>query len=57
MSTELEGQPDSVIDPLAGFSPRESADFAGYLKRVIENTSAGAPEVWTLSETIEQPPA
>lgn len=32
---------------LAGFSPHEIAEFADYLKRVINNTSAGSPDVWT----------
>jgi 3-hydroxy-9,10-secoandrosta-1,3,5(10)-triene-9,17-dione monooxygenase reductase component len=36
---------------LTGFSPRETAELAGYLKRVIANTNAGAPDVWTQSTT------
>ena len=42
---------------LTGFTAREIAEFAGYLRRVIHNTNAGAPEVWTLSEKIEKPAA
>jgi len=32
---------------LAGFAPEEIAEFAGYLKRVIANTGAGSPDVWS----------
>lgn len=35
---------------LAGFSPREISDFAGYLRRVIMNTNSGSPEIWALAE-------
>jgi 3-hydroxy-9,10-secoandrosta-1,3,5(10)-triene-9,17-dione monooxygenase reductase component len=31
---------------LAGFAPEEIAEFAGYLKRVIDNTNAGSPDIW-----------
>jgi 3-hydroxy-9,10-secoandrosta-1,3,5(10)-triene-9,17-dione monooxygenase reductase component len=31
---------------LAGFAPREIADLAGYLRRVMANTDTGSPEVW-----------
>jgi len=40
---------------LGGFTPREIAEFAGYLKRVIHNTNAGTPDVWTYSDTVERP--
>jgi DNA-binding MarR family transcriptional regulator len=36
---------------LAGFAPREIADFAGYLRRVIANTGSGSPEVWARAES------
>lgn len=32
---------------LTGFTPREIAEFAGYLRRVVQNTNAGTPDVWT----------
>jgi len=35
---------------LAGFSPREIAELGGYLRRVIQNTNAGSPDVWTYSD-------
>ena len=35
---------------LAGFSAREIAEFGGYLRRVIQNTNAGSPDVWTYSD-------
>ena len=38
---------------LAGFNPREIAEFAGYLKRVVHNTNAGTPDVWTCSDKPE----
>lgn len=34
-----------------GFSPREIAELAGYLKRVIQNTAAGTPDVWTYQKS------
>lgn len=34
---------------LTGFTAREIAEFGGYLKRVIANTNAGAPDVWMYS--------
>jgi 3-hydroxy-9,10-secoandrosta-1,3,5(10)-triene-9,17-dione monooxygenase reductase component len=36
---------------LAAFTPREIAEFGGYLKRVIANTDLGAPDVWTYSSS------
>ena len=36
---------------LAGFAPREIADFAGYLRRVIANTGSGSPDVWARAES------
>ena len=32
---------------LSGFSAPEIVEFCGYLKRVIANTDAGTPDVWT----------
>ena len=32
---------------LTGFTAREIAEFAGFLRRVVHNTNAGTPEVWT----------
>jgi 3-hydroxy-9,10-secoandrosta-1,3,5(10)-triene-9,17-dione monooxygenase reductase component len=32
---------------LRGFAPQEIADFAGYIKRLIANTSAGTTDVWS----------
>jgi 3-hydroxy-9,10-secoandrosta-1,3,5(10)-triene-9,17-dione monooxygenase reductase component len=32
---------------LTGFNPREIAEFAAYLRRIIQNTNAGSPDVWT----------
>ncbi len=32
---------------LSGFSAHEIAELCGYLKRVIANTDAGTPDVWT----------
>jgi len=32
---------------LRGFAPQEIADFAGYIKRLIENTSSTPADVWT----------
>jgi 3-hydroxy-9,10-secoandrosta-1,3,5(10)-triene-9,17-dione monooxygenase reductase component len=32
---------------LRGFAPQEIADFAGYIKRLIANTCASTPDVWT----------
>lgn len=32
---------------LTGFSAREIAEFGGYLRRLIQNTNAGTPDVWT----------
>ena len=32
---------------LRGFAPQEIADFAGYIKRLIENTSSSTADVWT----------
>ena len=32
---------------LTGFTPGEIAEFAGYLRRVVQNTNAGTPDVWT----------
>jgi len=32
---------------LSGFSAREVAEFGGYLRRVIQNTNADTPDVWT----------
>jgi 3-hydroxy-9,10-secoandrosta-1,3,5(10)-triene-9,17-dione monooxygenase reductase component len=40
---------------LGGFSAREIAEFGGYLRRVIQNTNAGAPDVWTYSEHHSNP--
>jgi hypothetical protein len=42
---------------LTGFTPREIAEFAGYLRQVIRNTNTGNPEEWTLFEKIERLPA
>lgn len=42
---------------LTGFSAREIAEFGGYLKRVIQNTNAGTPDVWTYSDIVANPPA
>ncbi len=38
---------------LTGFSPRETAELAGYLRRVIANTNVGTPDVWTSSGALE----
>ncbi|HEX8758036.1 MAG TPA: hypothetical protein VF745_16995 [Steroidobacteraceae bacterium] len=35
---------------LAGFSPREIADFVANLRRVIMNTNPGSPEIRALAE-------
>ena len=35
---------------LAGFSAREITELGGYLRRVIQNTNAGSPDVWTYSD-------
>jgi 3-hydroxy-9,10-secoandrosta-1,3,5(10)-triene-9,17-dione monooxygenase reductase component len=32
---------------LRGFAPQEVADFAGYIKRLIANTTSNAADVWT----------
>lgn len=32
---------------LTGFSAREIAEFGGYLRRVVQNTNADTPDVWT----------
>lgn len=37
---------------LTGFSAREIAEFGGYLKRVIQNTNPGTPDVWTYSDIV-----
>lgn len=37
---------------LTGFSAREIAEFGGYLRRVIQNTNAGTPDVWTYSDIL-----
>lgn len=34
-------------EALRGFAPQEIADFAGYIKRLIANTSMSAGDVWT----------
>jgi 3-hydroxy-9,10-secoandrosta-1,3,5(10)-triene-9,17-dione monooxygenase reductase component len=31
---------------LTGFTPQEIAEFAGFLRRVVQNTNAGTPDVW-----------
>lgn len=36
---------------LSGFAPQEIAEFADYLKRVIANTAASCPDVWTHPNT------
>jgi flavin reductase (DIM6/NTAB) family NADH-FMN oxidoreductase RutF len=40
---------------LTGFSAREITEFGGYLRRVIQNTNADTPDVWTYSEAIAIP--
>jgi 3-hydroxy-9,10-secoandrosta-1,3,5(10)-triene-9,17-dione monooxygenase reductase component len=34
---------------LMGFAPHEIAEFARYLRRVIQNTNSGTPDVWAYS--------
>ena len=40
---------------LTGFSTREIAEFGGYLKRVVQNTNPGTPDVWTYSDIVTSP--
>ena len=40
---------------LSGFSAREIAEFSGYLRRVIQNTNADTPDVWTYSDIAVTP--
>jgi 3-hydroxy-9,10-secoandrosta-1,3,5(10)-triene-9,17-dione monooxygenase reductase component len=35
---------------LSGFSAREIAELGGYLRRVVQNTNSGSPDVWTYSD-------